>query len=87
MWLCPYGADEKFPQKMKQVGGISEYPKKRVASFSLTRTWSSQISDKSTNIASWLDSSKAANFADDLAHVGKGPPKKFKDPKKDLQWY
>lgn len=24
IWFLPYGAEEKFPQKMKQVGGIAE---------------------------------------------------------------
>ncbi len=23
-WFLPYGAEEKFPQKMKQVGGTAE---------------------------------------------------------------
>lgn len=42
------------------------------------------MSDSSTNIASWFELSKAASFTDALAQVGKGPPKKFNDPKNDL---
>lgn len=28
IWFLPYGAEEKLPQNMKQVGGMAEYPTK-----------------------------------------------------------
>lgn len=34
IWFLPYGAEEKFPQNIKHVGGIAEYPAKAHLSYS-----------------------------------------------------
>lgn len=34
IWFLPYGAEEKFPQNIKHVGAIAEYPAKAHLSYS-----------------------------------------------------
>lgn len=73
--LKPYfRSDKKFPHNTNAYGGQSEYPNKRVWSFSNTLGESSQTSDKKTIIES-IDSCTWLSAMEDLQLNSFGPPK------------